>query len=36
MKEKAEKIFELHVKFEELYNDAVIKINEIEERILTL
>lgn len=28
--------FELHVKFEELYNDAVIKIDEIAERILTL
>ncbi|MCF7560731.1 DNA starvation/stationary phase protection protein [Sabulilitoribacter multivorans] len=28
--------FELHVKFEELYNDAQIKIDEIAERILTL
>jgi starvation-inducible DNA-binding protein len=28
--------FELHVKFEELYNDAVIKVDEIAERILTL
>ena len=28
--------FELHLKFEELYNDAVIKIDEIAERILTL
>ncbi|MFT4544201.1 MAG: starvation-inducible DNA-binding protein [Bacteroidia bacterium] len=28
--------FELHVKFEEFYNDAVIKVDEIAERILTL
>ena len=28
--------FELHEKFEELYNDAKIKIDEIAERILTL
>ena len=28
--------FELHVKFEELYNDAVIKVDEIAERVLTL
>ena len=28
--------FELHVKFEELYNDAVMKVDEIAERILTL
>lgn len=28
--------FELHVKFEELYNDAIMKIDEIAERILTL
>lgn len=28
--------FELHVKFEELYNDLFIKIDEIAERILTL
>jgi len=33
---KGEKFFELHVKFEELYNDAIIKIDEIAERILTL
>lgn len=33
---KGEKFFELHLKFEELYNDAVIKIDEIAERILTL
>lgn len=31
-----EKFFELHVKFEEIYNDALIKIDEIAERILTL
>ncbi|TNF32049.1 MAG: DNA starvation/stationary phase protection protein, partial [Bacteroidetes bacterium] len=28
--------FELHLKFEELYNDAVMKVDEIAERILTL
>jgi starvation-inducible DNA-binding protein len=28
--------FELHVKFEELYNDAVLKVDEIAERVLTL
>lgn len=28
--------FELHVKFEELYNDAVITVDEIAERVLTL
>lgn len=28
--------FELHLKFEEIYNDAVLKIDEIAERILTL
>jgi starvation-inducible DNA-binding protein len=31
-----EKFFELHVKFEELYNDALLKIDEIAERIRTL
>ena len=31
-----EKFFELHVKFEELYTDALLKIDEIAERILTL
>ncbi|ARV10687.1 DNA starvation/stationary phase protection protein [Winogradskyella sp. PC-19] len=31
-----ENFFELHNKFEELYNDARIKIDEIAERILTL
>jgi starvation-inducible DNA-binding protein len=33
---KGEKFFELHLKFEELYNDSFIKIDEIAERILTL
>jgi starvation-inducible DNA-binding protein len=33
---KGEKFFELHVKFEELYNDLQIKIDEIAERVLTL
>lgn len=31
-----EKFFELHVKFEELYTDALVKIDEIAERILTI
>jgi len=33
---RGEKFFELHLKFEELYNDLVLKIDEIAERILTL
>tara|TARA_R100000655_G_scaffold109387_1_gene163736 strand:- start:909 stop:1388 length:480 start_codon:yes stop_codon:yes gene_type:complete len=33
---KGKKFFELHLKFEELYNDALIKVDEIAERILTL
>ncbi len=33
---KGEKFFELHVKFEELYNDLILKIDELAERILTL
>ncbi|AEM69337.1 Ferritin Dps family protein [Allomuricauda ruestringensis DSM 13258] len=33
---KGEKFFELHAKFEELYNDSLIKIDEVAERILTL
>lgn len=33
---KGPKFFELHVKFEELYNDLIIKIDEVAERILTL
>jgi starvation-inducible DNA-binding protein len=33
---QGEKFFELHLKFEELYNNLIIKIDEIAERILTL
>ena len=33
---KGEKFFELHLKFEELYTDFQVKIDEIAERILTL
>lgn len=33
---KGDKFFELHIKFEELYNDLNLKIDEISERILTL
>ena len=33
---KGDKFFELHVKFEELYNDLFLKIDEVAERILTL
>lgn len=33
---KGEKFFELHGKFEELYNDLLVKIDEVAERILTL
>ncbi|MFW5687758.1 MAG: Dps family protein [Bacteroidota bacterium] len=33
---RGHKFFELHVKFEELYNDLHAKIDEIAERILTL
>lgn len=33
---KGEKFFELHVKFEELYDDLALKIDEIAERILML
>ena len=33
---KGEKFFELHLKFEELYNDLFVKIDEVAERILTL
>jgi starvation-inducible DNA-binding protein len=31
-----EKFFELHLKFEELYNDSLLKVDEIAERVLTL
>lgn len=33
---QGEKFFELHVKFEELYNNLVLKIDEVAERVLTL
>lgn len=33
---KGEKFFELHAKFEELYTNLLVKIDEIGERILTL
>lgn len=33
---KGDNFFELHLKFEELYNNLIIKIDEIAERILTL
>ncbi len=33
---KGDKFFELHLKFEELYNNLQLKIDEIAERILTL
>ncbi|WP_250434318.1 Dps family protein [Hanstruepera flava] len=33
---KGKAFFDLHVKFEELYNDTNVKVDEIAERILTL
>ena len=33
---KGDKFFELHLKFEELYTDLAVKIDEVAERILTL
>jgi len=33
---KGEKFFELHLKFQELYNNLLIKIDDVAERILTL
>ncbi|SFL84261.1 Dps family protein [Marinobacter zhejiangensis] len=33
---KGERFFELHVKFEELYNDLLMKVDEVAERVLTL
>lgn len=33
---KGEKFFELHLKFEELYTDLQLKVDEVAERILTL
>ncbi|MCU0389442.1 MAG: hypothetical protein MUE71_12625, partial [Chitinophagaceae bacterium] len=31
---KGQNFFELHLKFEEVYNDALLKIDEVAERIL--
>ncbi|HLN95342.1 MAG TPA: Dps family protein [Flavobacterium sp.] len=33
---RGKRFFSLHVKFEELYNDAQLKIDELAERVLTL
>jgi starvation-inducible DNA-binding protein len=33
---RGEKFFELHTKFEEIYTDALVKVDESAERILTL
>lgn len=33
---KGQTFFELHIKFEELYNDIILKIDEIAERIVTI
>lgn len=33
---RGENFFELHLKFEELYNNLILKIDELAERILTL
>jgi len=33
---KGQHFFELHVKFEELYNDLLLKVDEVAERVLTL
>ncbi len=33
---RGEKFFELHLKYEELYNNLLIKVDDIAERILTL
>ena len=33
---KGDKFFELHLKFEELYNNLLIKVDEVAERVLTL
>ena len=33
---RGEKFFELHLKFQELYNDLLLKIDDVAERILTL
>lgn len=33
---KGQNFFELHLKFEEIYNDLLLKVDEIAERILTI
>jgi len=33
---KGSKFFELHLKFEELYNNLLLKVDEVAERVLTL
>ena len=33
---RGKRFFDLHLKFEELYNDLLLKIDEVAERILTL
>jgi starvation-inducible DNA-binding protein len=33
---KGEKFFELHLKFEELYTNLLLKVDEVAERVLTL
>lgn len=33
---RGDKFFELHAKFEELYNDLLMKVDEVAERVLTL
>ena len=33
---RGDKFFELHMKFEELYTDLLVKIDEVAERVLTL
>lgn len=33
---RGEKFFELHAKFEELYNNLLLKVDEVAERVLTL
>ncbi|MEZ4853976.1 Dps family protein [Flavobacterium sp.] len=33
---RGKRFFDLHIKFEELYNDSQLKIDEIAERVLTL
>lgn len=33
---KGDKFFELHVKFEEFYDDLLVKVDELAERVLTL